>query len=270
MSRKIVVGTDFRAEADRAIDRALQLGKEWGAEVILVHAIDPLLTDPPTKVELDTRMRSVLPDTDVKVTFRYPVERADLAIAQIAEQEGAELIVLGVARFNSLQDFLLGTAVDYVIRKSAVPVLVVKCRPSGRYRRIACATDFYPPSRVAIEKAADLFPEASFEAIHAFHVPFESWQKAEYVRKDLEQAEKEVLDEFMSELRSETREKVTPHLVYGSPRTVLQKDIEESGSDLLVLGTYGESAVRHLTIGSVANDLLRSLPIDTLVVGKAD
>lgn len=106
---KIVVGTDFRAEADRAIDRALELAKEWGSEVVLVHALDPALGDPPTRGELDKRMRSVLPDSDIEVTFRYPIERADYAIASVAKEEGASLIVLGEARFNSIKDFLLGT-----------------------------------------------------------------------------------------------------------------------------------------------------------------
>lgn len=266
MPSKIVVGNDFRAEADRAIDRALELAKEWGSEVVLVHALDPALGDPPTRGELDKRMRSVLPDSDIEVTFRYPIERADYAIASVAKEEGASLIVLGVARFNSIKDFLLGTAVDYVIRHSPVPVLVVKTRAISPYRRIACATDFYTPSRVALEKAAELFPRADFQLIHAYHVPFEGWQKAEYVRKDVEKAERKVFDEFLEEIDPETRKRVTTHLVYGSPSGALRKDIRESEADLLVLGTHGESALRHASIGSTANELLRSLPIDTLVV----
>lgn len=270
MPGKIVVGTDFRAEADRAIDRALKLAEEWDSEVILVHALDPALGEQASRGELDRRMRSVLPDTHIKVTFRYPMERADYAIASVAKEEDASLIVLGVARFNSMKDFLLGTAVDYVIRHSQVPVLVVKTRPTMGYRRIACATDFYPPSRKALEKASELFPEADFQLIHAYHVPFEGWQKAEYVRKDTEKAERKVFDEFLQELDPDTRKRVTPHLVYGSPGGALRKDIQESEANLLVLGTHGESAMRHATIGSTASELLRSLPIDTLVVTNAE
>ncbi len=270
MNGKIIVGTDFRAEADRAIDRALQLGEEWGAEVILVHAVDPALGEPPTKAELDRRMRSVLPDPDAEVTFRYPMERADLALARIAEEEDAVLIVLGVARLNNLRDFLLGTAVDYVIRNASAPVLVVKNRPTRPYRQICSATDFYAPSRNALEKAADLFPEAAFELVHAFHVPFEGWQKAEYVQKEVEKAQQKALDEFVAELSPDTRERVSAHVVYGSAGSALRQDIEESEGDLLVLGTHGESALRHITLGSTANELLRSLPVDTLVVRGSD
>lgn len=266
MGGKIVVGTDFGAEADRAVDRALKLGEEWEAEVLLVHALDPALGEPPPRSELDWRMRSILPDPNAKVTFRYPIERADYAIAKVAKEEDASLIVLGVARFNSFRDYLLGTAVDYVIRHSSVPVLVVKNRPARPYRMIACATDFYSPSLNALEKGAALFPEASFQLIHAYHVPFEGWQKAGYVRTDIERAERIVFDEFLKEVSTETRSRVTPRLVYGSVGGALQKDIRESEADLLVLGTHGESALRHATMGSTAHEMLRILPIDTLII----
>ena len=270
MSKKIVVGTDFRAEADRAIDRALSLAEEWDAEVILVHALDPALGGPPSRGELDRRMRSVLPHPDAQVTFRYPIERADLAIVGIAEEEQAMLIVLGVARFNNMRDFFLGTAVDYVIRHSSIPTLVVKNRPVDSYNQIASATDFYPPSRYALEDAADLFPDADFQLIHAYHVPFEGWQKAAYVRNQVKEAESKVFREFMNELRPETQKRVTPHLVYGSPGGALAKEIRESEAGLLVLGTHGESALRHATIGSTASELLRRLPIDTLIIKSGD
>ena len=161
---------------------------------------------------------------------------------------------------------MLGTAVDYVIRHSTVPVHVVKNRPTRPYDSIACATDFYAPSRKAFEKAAELFPEAHFQLIHAYHVPFEGWQKAEYVRKDVDKAERKVFDEVLQEIEPKTRKRVSTHLVYGSPGGALRKDIRESEAELLVLGTHGESALRHATIGSTANELLRSLPVDTLVV----
>jgi len=101
-------------------------------------------------------------------------------------------------------------------------------------------------------------------------VPFEGWQKAEYVRKDVEKAERTVFNEFLAEFDDELRKRVTPHLVYGGTGGALRRDLRESEAELLVLGTHGESAFRHSTIGSTANELLTSLPIDTLVVKGSD
>lgn len=266
MRGPIVVGTDFRAQADRAIDRALQLGQDHGVEVIAVHARDPGDEDAPSEDELERRMRAVLPHPDAPVAFRFPAGEADEAINEVAREVGASLIVLGVARYNDVKDYFLGTAVDRIIRETPVPVLVVKNRPQGPYRRIFTPSDFHPPSRIALEHSADLFPKCALGVVHAFHVPFEGWQKAEYVRDDTRQAEQRVFDEFMQELRPETRDRVTQHLLYGNLQAVLSSALEDPQRDLVVIGTHGESGLRHATIGGTASELLRTIPADTLVV----
>jgi nucleotide-binding universal stress UspA family protein len=40
----------------------------------------------------------------------------------------------------------------------------------------------------------------------------------------------------------------------------------ETGADLLVVGSHGESGFRHATIGSVANMMLEMSELDTLMV----
>lgn len=266
MRAPIVVGTDFRARADRAIDRALQLGQDHGAEVIAVHAFDPDDEDAPGEAELQARLRAVLPHPDAPVSFHIRAGEANEAIGALAREAGASLIVLGVARYNEVKDYFLGTAVDRIIREAPVPVLVVKNRSQGPYRRVVAATDFHLPSRIALERAADLFPDRMLEAVHAFHVPFEGWQKAEYVREDTRQAEQRVFDEFLQELRPETRARVTPRLLYGNPQAAVLSALEDPWRDLVVIGTQGESGLRHATIGSTASELLRTVPADTLVV----
>lgn len=41
---RILVGTDLTARCDRALGRAMQLARQWGAEVLVVHAVDPGLS----------------------------------------------------------------------------------------------------------------------------------------------------------------------------------------------------------------------------------
>ena len=69
MHGPIVVGTDMRAGADRAIDRALQLGQEWGVTVTAVHAYDPAHAGLDA-AEPEQRLLGVLPHHDVPVTLR--------------------------------------------------------------------------------------------------------------------------------------------------------------------------------------------------------
>lgn len=52
----------------------------------------------------------------------------------------------------------------------------------------------------------------------------------------------------------------------GHPETVIAAEIEADGSDLLVMGAYGHSRIRHLVIGSTTTATLRSCPVSVLLV----
>src|SRR3546814_13711138 len=52
-------------------------------------------------------------------------------LATIAAERASALIVPGVARYNSIGDYFLGTAVDHIIRTAAQPVLVVRRPVTG-------------------------------------------------------------------------------------------------------------------------------------------
>ncbi|MBB3763207.1 nucleotide-binding universal stress UspA family protein [Sphingomicrobium lutaoense] len=246
----------------------MKLGEKWNAEVVLVHALGHAVTEPPPQNILDERMRSVLPQQNNGIRFRYPRQCAADGVISVAQEEDARLIVLGLARSRGVKEFLLGTVVEHVICRSPVPVLVAKNRATRCYANVACATDFHPPSLEAFKKAMGLFDDADFQLIHAFEVPFERWQNRETARHGAAKFYKGLFEKILNELSSDARKRVTTQLVYGGAGTVLQNDILNSGADLLVLGNQGESRLRRAIIGSTANSLLRALPIDMLVIGE--
>ena len=268
MPSKILVGTDFRAQADRAIDRAIQLGKQFNAKVIVAHAVEPDFGQEVDFAAIEARMRSVLPSENADVALEVPEGPAHKAIADLAIEYGADLLVMGVARHKSFSDFVLGTITDRLLRQSKIPVLVVKARPQRPYSQLVCATDFHAPSRDAAIHAAGMFPALPLALVHAYHVPFEGWQKAEYLKEQVRDAEKGVFDDFLQEFPEHLHGRLEQRLVYGSPRRAICKVAQDISADLVVLGTHGESGFRHATIGSTANELLQSLPMDTLVIRK--
>src|SRR3546814_4312648 len=77
-------------------------------------------------------------------------------LATIAAERTSDLIVTGVARYNSIGDYFLGPAVDHIIRNAAQPVLVVRRRVTGAYDRLLVATDLSDCSREAFLAAAAL------------------------------------------------------------------------------------------------------------------
>ena len=53
---------------------------------------------------------------------------------------------------------------------------------------------------------------------------------------------------------------------HGSPADVLVQEAEESGADLIVVGTRGQNVAQRLIMGSVSTNVVHHAPCDVLVV----
>lgn len=267
MNGPIIAATDFSSRADRAVDRAIMLGKELSFDVDLLHVIEYAPAQTVDVKALDRKMRQIMPEgADLPVRFVYPQGAVPAAIAEHAEEVDAPMIVIGVARHNSIGDYILGTAVDRVIRGTSVPVLVVKNRPRKPYGKVLLATDFSEPSKRAIEWAAATFPEAELHLLHAYHVPFGAWNQAPYVAEEMEKEAGERLAAMVREMPEELAQRFTVHVRKGNLCAAVNALIEEAGIDLVALGSQGESGFRHATIGSQASAVLENAKADTVVI----
>lgn len=267
MSRTILATTDFLARADRAIDRAIALGKESEREVIVFHG---RTLDPGAEEDAHTiseKIKAVLPPDAGDVKLATEIGHVPANIAKVADDNDADLIVMGVARHSSIGDFILGTVVDDVIRRTPRPVLVVKQRPQQPYAKIAIATDFSVFSQSATEWAASFFPDAELHLLHAFHMPYQAWNNAEYVVKELEGYAKDEMASFVADLPPKIAERITTHIANGTVAGAMNRLVASENIDLVVLGSHGETGFRHAMIGSQANDLLTSIAVDTAIVG---
>jgi nucleotide-binding universal stress UspA family protein len=56
---------------------------------------------------------------------------------------------------------------------------------------------------------------------------------------------------------------------YGSPFEVISAAVKDTRPDLLLIGTHGRSGVPKLLLGSVAENVLRSVEVDVLAVPPA-
>src|SRR3546814_19402178 len=65
-------------------------------------------------------------------------------LATIAAERASDLIVTGVARYNSIGDYFLGTAVDHIIRNAAQPVLRSEERRVGKECVSTCRSRWSP------------------------------------------------------------------------------------------------------------------------------
>jgi nucleotide-binding universal stress UspA family protein len=142
-TRKILAATDFSPTGDHAGAVAESLAKQLGAELHLVHAIDiPLTMVTPYEVTIpDNLIRDSRAAARKKLDAGAarlaasggPVPKAHLtevpaapAIADLAREIGADLVVIGTRGHTGLKHVLLGSVAERTLRLAPCAVLAVK------------------------------------------------------------------------------------------------------------------------------------------------
>ena len=137
--KKILIATDGSQYTQGAIDEGLALARFHGAKVLVAYVIDTMALTSATGLGSPENIYEVLEKEgkdavrDVKERARgLDVETAVLqghpahAIIQFAQQKGVDLIVVGSLGKSGIEEFLLGSVADKVIRHASAPVLVVR------------------------------------------------------------------------------------------------------------------------------------------------
>jgi nucleotide-binding universal stress UspA family protein len=279
--RGILLATDLSARCDRALDRAAALAIEWQARLVAVHALEGLDSFYTADLDFGPRrpsdalivaerqlrrdLPSAVPELKAVVEEGRPI---DVVLRAAADTE-CGLIVTGLARDETLGRFGLGTTVDQLLRRSRIPVLVVKRRVRAPYRRIVVATDFSESSRHALSAALAFFPGADFTVVHAYDAHLSGVvNDPERHHRECRAAATREYEAFMagSPLGEERRGRIELYLGEGPPNRLIHRYAREREVDLIALGTHGRSALFNLLIGGTAKEILSSLSCDALVV----
>ena len=140
--RRIVVPTDFSADAVRAYEVAIQLARSFGAEITLLHCyqINPGAISPygiALPEGLDRELREAVHrqlaewsekagSDGVTVQTRLMSMTPSVAIAECVEEAEADLIVMGTRGLSGVQHVMLGSVAERTVRTAQCPVLTVK------------------------------------------------------------------------------------------------------------------------------------------------
>jgi nucleotide-binding universal stress UspA family protein len=145
MFARIVVGTDGSETAKQAVREATELAKQTGASLDIVSAFDPVPSsrlqqerlEAPSDIEhtvnpsedVDATLAEAAREVEgegVKVrTFARQGEPAD-AILDVAEEEKADLIIVGNKGMTGAKRFLLGSVPNKVSHHAPCSVLIVR------------------------------------------------------------------------------------------------------------------------------------------------
>lgn len=276
----LLLATDLGPRCDRALDRCAQLAQQWNVPAVALTVVDPQALpplrapdgrpQPAPQAVAERRLRCDLAASAVPMRVR--VERGPVAdtILAVARAEGSGLLVSGVARHEALSRIVLGSTVDSLAQRAPVPLLVVRCRVHGPYAQVRVATDFSDTARHALERAAQLFPQAQLTVFHAFGNPYPVLagmgpDEARQAGRDA--AQREALAWLaQAELPPGLRERIHLSLEYGDAAQLLALHGERCPEDLIVLGTRGRGMLATLLLGSTAQRALEMAEGDMLVV----
>ncbi len=145
MFGSILVGTDGSETAHRAVAQAVDLAKSLGARLEIVCAYEPVagsrLREESRNTPADMQWM-VNAHEDVETTLREAVEQAERegvaaetyarqgdpadAILDVAEERGADLIVVGNRGMTGAKRFLLGSVPNKVSHHAPCSVLIIR------------------------------------------------------------------------------------------------------------------------------------------------
>lgn len=136
----IIVGTDFSADAERALRYGFKLARALGGLVELVHVtpeLKPLFGGSEASREAVARLQdeeveaarealeTLVTETDVPAQAHVCIGDTCQALLDRADEVGAELIVVGRQGAGALGRFLLGSLTDKLVRRSERAVVVI-------------------------------------------------------------------------------------------------------------------------------------------------
>ena len=276
---RLLVATDLSARSDRALERAVALARECGAQLTVVHVVDGEL---PVKIanrqaeeakDLTGKQLARFRSDDLRVHVKVLFGRDYEEIIRAATEAAADLVVLGIHRNEASVELFRGSTMERVLRLGNAPCLVVKDFPQERYRRVVVAVDFSVHSRRAIEFAARFVPKIPLHLVHAYSVPFRGFlygadtqqQVAKQQQDQMEQMVEEERAAFLSSLDMD-RPVLEWTVREGPVRQVIHVELERLGANLLIVGTHGRTGIAHALLGSLAEELLRRPPCDIVAV----
>jgi len=130
---RILVPIDFSTNSMHALAAALSLTQRFGAELLLLHVVEPVYAAEPNMASADlTTLLDAQERTADERLGRILVECGVPAqvIMEVARRTATDLIVIATHGRTGLSRMLIGSVAERVVRRAGCPVLTVP--PAGK------------------------------------------------------------------------------------------------------------------------------------------
>ncbi|MBT1704959.1 universal stress protein [Chryseosolibacter indicus] len=268
--KKILVPTDFSKSAQNAIDVASDIAKKGSAEVILLHVVEEAAGSS-FNIEGEVDISGNWED---KLFTMKLIERGKKQLAKVAEelkQAGAkvrtelrlgtpfhgmrtiitdykvDLVVMGTAGHSKLEEMIIGTNTEKVVRHAQCPVLTVHKKPAKtEFKNIVYATSMSKDEEVfskIIRRTQTLYNST----VHLVRVNTPgNFQRDAVVKKYMQDFAKKLrLENYTINVFNDLSEE--EGIIYFA---------DSIDADLIGMATHGRTGFAHVLAGSIAEDVV--------------
>lgn len=273
--KKIIVPVDFSIYSEYALKAAASLAKKNNATIYALHMLDfhestfsESVNFQHEKIAFLLKLaeknfnkfleKDYLKDVEVKAIIKnFKVFKE---INAIADEVGADFIIMGSQGASGLKEFFVGSNTEKVVRYATIPVLVIKEElVDFEFSDVVFATDLSSESIPAFQRALKTFQIFNAQEHLVFvNLPNEDFKTTSEMQ--------EMAHDFLLEAEGNVDRMVA--INYVCDRTVNQGIVNFSnaiGADLIAVTTHGRSGLSLFFSGSVSEDLANhsTLPVLT-------
>jgi nucleotide-binding universal stress UspA family protein len=273
--KRILVPTDFSEHAEDALKVAAQIAKKNDSEIIVLHMLelphqmnDAILggASIPETMLFMKKANEMLDEISSKpyldgipVTEIVKMDKPIHGITQVSKDYDIDLIIMGSHGSSGVEELLIGSNTEKVVRNSEIPVLIIKKDISNfSVSNIVFASDFSAETKKPFEKLLNF--TKFFEAkIHLVTICTPNSFKPTHV---IEKAMKDFVTEF----------NITNYTTQIYNDTNIEKGIinfaNSINADIIGMCTHGRTGFAHFFNGSISEGLVNHAvrPVITLKI----
>lgn len=279
--KKILTPVDFSKTSTTAFDVAFDIAKKDGAELIAMHVVEEITTesyrvtgewhkadwqDRIFTYELLKKAKAQLEKlvndpkySAVKVTGELRVGNPYHGITTIITEKKVDLVVMGSKGHTKLEEMVIGTNTEKVVRLAHCPVLTVQKKPTTTdFKNIVYATAMSPEEEVFsrfVKKTQQMYDST----IHLVRINTPSNFQRDRISVDnlAKYAKKLGIKNCTVNVYNDISEE--EGIIYFA---------ESINADLIAMATHGRTGFAHVMAGSIAEDVVghSKRPVLTFVV----
>lgn len=280
--KKILVPTDFSKPALIATEVAADIARKAGASLILLHVVEEatggsfnvegqVSTDGDfedrvftmrlidkarkqlEKAVLDPKMADVKIDGELRVGNPYH------GMTTIIAEHKVDLVVMGTAGHSQLEQMIIGSNTEKVVRNSRCPVLSVHKKPAtSDFKNIVYATAMAKDEEV-FSRIVKRTQQVYDSTVHLVRINTPGDFQRDHIVKD-----------YMEKFAKKLGLKNYTINVYNDIDTEegIIRFADSINADLIAMATHGRTGFAHVMAGSVAEDVVTHAkrPVLTFVV----